>query len=239
MSVRPGPAAPALATPPPPAMTEAGGGAPTKHPAGELLLEYATGAADLPLRILISAHATWCGTCRADIERLRAPGAGYIRGLDDSIGPSRALWRRLQAAIAQDAPARNHDAALRHLGIPLPSPAWAELGSRRALRWRSLFVRGIQWAHVASDEGSGASLYAVRTGKARALPEHLHTSREFNLVLQGGYADARGDYDVGDFVSYEAGSRHRPAMDPAEGCVALIRLEVPNRFLGWRGWFLR
>jgi anti-sigma factor ChrR (cupin superfamily) len=121
----------------------------------------------------------------------------------------------------------------------LPGAAWAELGPRRPLEWRSLLARGIQWASVASDPSNGAALVAVRAARRSVLPAHEHTRVELGVILEGGYADHAGDYDLGDFFTYETGTSHRPRMDAQEGCIALIRLEAPNRFLGWRGWFFR
>lgn len=209
------------------------------HPSPDLLLDYATGGLDLPARVLLAAHIARCERCKVDLERLRAPGAGYLRSLDDSSGPSRVLWQRLQAAIVNEEPARARDGALKAFGIPLPGAAWAELGPRRPLEWRSLLARGIQWASVGGDPDTGSALVAVKAAKRTVLPAHEHTRVELGVILEGGFADHVGDYDLGDFFTYEAGTAHRPRMDPTEGCIALIRLEAPNRFLGWRGWIFR
>jgi anti-sigma factor ChrR (cupin superfamily) len=58
-------------------------------------------------------------------------------------------------------------------------------------------------------------------------------------VLAGGYEDQFGIFETGAFVSYAAGTEHRPFTEPDEECWLLFRLERPNRFLGWQGWLMR
>jgi putative transcriptional regulator len=213
---------------------------PALHPAADLLLDYATGVADLPARVVLAAHLAGCESCRGEVDALRAPAADFLRSLPDARGaarPASALWERLRAAIESESPARAQEPDRAQLGLPLPVAAWAELGPRQPLAWQPLrFSPGVRWASVGSDPSTGSMLVAVQGPKSSSFPAHRHVGQELGVVLEGGYEDATGDYRLGDFFAYEPGTSHQPRTDLEEGCTSLLRLESPNRFLGWRRW---
>lgn len=101
--------------------------------------------------------------------------------------------------------------------------------------WRDTQWPGISWCLLASDsqgeparspsphfatgEGSGGaagkasrpgSTVLIRMAPGCGYPTHLHLGIEDVLVLAGGYRDELGEYGVGAFVRYPAGSRHSP-----------------------------
>jgi putative transcriptional regulator len=53
------------------------------------------------------------------------------------------------------------------------------------------------------------------------------------VVLRGGFSDADGDYQAGDFVVRTAGEVHRPAAWPHSDCLTLSVLDGPIYFQGW------
>ena len=220
-----------------------------KHPSTELLLDFATGELDVPARVLLAAHLSHCGECAENVAALRAPGGRFLKGLasgkfgkSDAAEPPPELWSRLERAIASEqAAASGQDQTTQLGGLPLPNSAWSELREilARPIQWSGGVAKGVEWSNVALDPHSGAALMAVRAGRRRAFPAHEHVSQELGIVLEGGYVDHVGDFTVGDFFAYDAGTRHRPRTEPDEGCVVLVRLQVPNRFLGWRGLLMR
>ncbi len=224
---------------------------PALHPSPDLLLDYATGVADLTGRVVLAAHLGGCAHCREEVEAFRAPAGDFLRSLPaapstpstpsngDAAGSSR-LWEKLKATIESEPPARAREEGRANLGLPLPVAAWAELGSRKPLSWQPLrFSPGIRWAPVLNDPSTGSMLVAVQGRTMSAFPAHRHVGPELGVILEGGYEDQTGDYRQGDFFAYEPGTSHRPWTELEEGCTSLIRLESPNRFLGWRRWIFR
>ena len=61
------------------------------------------------------------------------------------------------------------------------------------------------------------------------MPMHDHGGTEMTLVLQGGFSDADGVYDVGDFIERLPGQVHSPSIDQTEGCLSLITHTEPIR----------
>jgi putative transcriptional regulator len=218
------------------------------HPAEEVLLDYGTGAADLPARVLMSAHLHHCERCRADVESVRAAGGRYLRQLEVSsspnagttaVAPPAALWEKLRASIAAEPSPIEQRAGLAAAGLPLPPRAWVELGLRRPVEWQKLpFSPGVRIAGIGRDAATGATLVALKGPREATFPEHLHVRTEMGVVLEGGYDDHQGEYRQGDFFTNPAGTAHRAWTDLDEGCIAVLRLEAPNRFRGWRRWIL-
>jgi putative transcriptional regulator len=212
--------------------------APLAHPAPELLLSFATGRADLPHRVLLEAHLAGCPDCRAALAETANPGGALLRGLPGAPLPA-ALWERLrQRVAAEPLPARREvPAAL--AGLPLPEAARDELPAIRRLRWHWGFARGARMAGLARDPDTRSVLVIGHIPPRRAFPRHLHVGPEDLLVLTGGYEDEMGHWEAGAYAAYEPGTIHRPVIEPGETCWILLRLEAPNRLLGWQGWVQR
>jgi putative transcriptional regulator len=214
------------------------------HPAEEVLLDFGTGVADLPARVLMAAHLHHCRSCRTDVETVRAAGGRYLRRLGEDLSaaeaqPSAALWAKLRASIAAEPSPVEQRAALDGAGLPLPSSAWVELGLRRPIEWQKLpFSPGVRIAGIGRDAATGATLVALKGPREATFPDHFHVRTEMGVVLEGGYDDHQGEYRQGDFFTNPAGTSHRAWTDLDEGCIAVLRLEAPNRFRGWRRWIL-
>ena len=54
------------------------------------------------------------------------------------------------------------------------------------------------------------------------------------LVLQGGFSDADGDYNAGDFIYRSLNEAHSPRAFADEDCICLAVLDAPLRFTGWK-----
>lgn len=204
------------------------------HPAEEVLLELASGEADLPQRVLIEGHLAACPACHAAAGELARPGGALLRALPGEPLPDH-LWQRVLGEVQR----RQPPAADPFAEIPLAPGARAELASVPAPRWRSVWALGARYAVLARDRGTGAFLIAAHMPPSRAFPRHFHPSREDVVVLSGGYVDEAGRYEAGDYAVYPPGTCHRPATEPDEGCWILSRITEPLRFLGWRGWLQR
>ncbi len=62
----------------------------------------------------------------------------------------------------------------------------------------------------------------VRYAAGSSFSEHRHPGGEEFLVLEGVFADERGDYPAGSYVRNPIGTRHTPFS--REGCTLLVKL---------------
>jgi putative transcriptional regulator len=106
-------------------------------------------------------------------------------------------------------------------------------------RWVRHGLGGAQTAILQEDPTTGASLSLVRLPGGRQAPRHRHLGREWAILLQGGLQDGPAHLRAGDWIAHEPGSQHSPSADPDEECWALVALEKPVRFTGWRGLLQR
>lgn len=202
------------------------------HPSEETLLAVASGHADQTLRLLVEGHLDRCAACRSTVGELSAGGGAMLAALQTEAPPDH-LWQALRERVTAPPPPPSPLAtAYEHL--PLPEGVRQEL-PLRPLRWRSAFVKGLRFSVLMRDAVTGSFLLLGHMSPKKVFPRHVHVGTEDVLVLAGGYEDERGTFEAGAFVSYEPGSQHGPMTEPDEECWTLVRLEQPNRFLGWRG----
>jgi len=203
------------------------------HPSEETLLAVASGHADLPHRVLVEGHLDSCAACRSTVGEISAPGGALLAGLPAESPPA-ALWEQLLARLDVPEPATPGLA-----GIPLPAGARRELPPLGKVRWRWVPAPGARVAALLRDPTTGSVLYLGHMAPRRFFPRHVHLGPEDILVLAGGFQDQYGCFEAGAYASYSPGTQHRPLTEPDEECWTLTRLEKPNLFTGWRGWFQR
>ena len=91
-----------------------------------------------------------------------------------------------------------------------------------AIPWRQTRYDGVRVHFYASDKQTGRVVALIAMAPGCGYPRHRHKGPEEVLVLRGGYADERGEYTAGRFVTYEDGSVHSPrALAGDETCVLL------------------
>lgn len=101
-------------------------------------------------------------------------------------------------------------------------------------RWRRRGLGGGRVAVVLQDERSGASLNLACLPGGRSVPLHEHEGLECSLLLRGSLQDGPAHLRPGDWMAHRPGHQHGPTADPGEECWALVALERPVRFTGWR-----
>jgi putative transcriptional regulator len=210
------------------------------HPTEEILLGLATGNCDLPRRVLVEGHAGGCASCRATLAEMTLAGGALLRGIDGEAPPSR-LWDELRQRVAA-LPAAADGAGAAVAELPLPASVRGELpalASMRRIPWRWALAPGAWYAELARDPWTRSVLLLGYLAPRRAIPAHRHRAQEDVLVLAGGFDDAAGHHEAGEYAVYPAGSEHRPLTEPGQDCWSLVRLEKPNQLLGWRGWLQR
>ena len=102
-------------------------------------------------------------------------------------------------------------------------------------RWIKRGLGGGRVAILQEDPSTGASLSLACLPGGRSTPVHNHLGLECALVLCGALQDGPAHLHAGDWIAHLPGHLHGPAADPGEECWALIALERPIQFTGWRG----
>lgn len=202
--------------------------APAYHPEARRLLAYATGHADLPLRLMIEAHLPNCLACTREVACLSAPGGRVLEAWPEQTPPP-DLLDRIWAQVAW----RQPEAVV---GVPLPAALLADLPPPRSWRWRTMLSGGCRVARLLRDESCGSALFLVHIPPGKRLPFHVHLGDEDSLVLAGGVRLGERLLEAGDWDHMPPGMAHEVWADAHEGCWALSRLEGRGlRLAGWRG----
>jgi putative transcriptional regulator len=202
---------------------------PLHHLGDDDLLDYAAGRFAEPFAVLIAAHLTLCPACRRTVAGFEALGGDAIEAvpsIEMSAGSLDAMLARLDApaTIERALPTPPATGELRHL----PAPLRAFVGA--APRWKK-GMRGFEAFEIgAGRDGVRARLMRIASGCA--MPRHTHGGREMLIVLDGGYQDEIGVYDVGDVAVADSGVVHRPVADAAEGCLCFAVTDAPLKLTG-------
>ena len=92
-----------------------------------------------------------------------------------------------------------------------------------ALAWQPTIDAGVSFHWLRRDTVTNAGALFVRLEPGSRASAHRHLGFEDGLVIQGAFRDQRGEYHVGDFVSYAPGSEHRDfAALGDEPCILFI-----------------
>jgi anti-sigma factor ChrR (cupin superfamily) len=79
----------------------------------------------------------------------------------------------------------------------------------------------MSWLPVSYDRDSGQGSYLIRMEPGAVTIEHEHQGLEEFLILEGDLVDSDGTrFTAGDFVSYEAGTRHNSWSEG--GCLLAV-----------------
>ncbi len=101
-------------------------------------------------------------------------------------------------------------------------------------RWIRHGLNGGKLAVIQRDPVTGASLNLACLPGGRQTPVHNHLGLECALILCGALQDGPAHLRAGDWIAHDPGTLHGPSADPGEECWALISLEKPVQFTGWR-----
>ncbi len=228
---------------------------PTHHPDEAVLLDFASGAADEAVALLIAAHLAWCSACRERVAELERLGGAMLAAIDpvpmaeDTLAAVLARVDRDDGAGRWEVPPDGMpesaaSARSARTGSPfaaggappdgLPWPIATALNGRGLdqLAWRRV-GRGLERCDL--DWGRSATRSVLlRLAPGCRVTAHGHAGRELTLVLVGGFADERGHYLPGDVAVVESGDDHRPVADDGL-CICLSVNEGPLRPAGWVG----
>ncbi len=199
------------------------------------VMRYASGDLDAAFTIVVASHLAMCDECRRAVRLAEAMGG---QCLDDAPAPalSDGAFARLSHAIdadgARDRPAAPADQGIREtLRSDVPLPLRRLVGDTfDDVRWRTI-VPGVQ-RHRIELADTNSSLYMLKIGRGRKMPEHGHGGSEMTLVMRGSYSDVLGRYQAGDIADLDEHVEHQPVVDSDEPCICLVATEEPTRFKG-------
>lgn len=102
-------------------------------------------------------------------------------------------------------------------------------------RWTRRGLGGGRVAVMQKDAATGATLNLACLPGGLSTPVHNHEGLETALILCGALQDGPAHLRAGDWIAHGPGHLHGPTADPGEECWALVTLERPVQFTGWRG----
>jgi len=200
------------------------------HPDIELLTEHAAGALALAQSACVSLHIDRCDHCRRTFGQLTELGAALLENLEPvAVGDSEldAVLARLdeETPLEYDRKTRTRE------GTPAILQRLMQ-GDFSDLNWKSMgSTLRISYLNT-GDPRHEFALYHIRAGGR--IPEHTHRGGEMTLVLEGGFSDAEGSYDEGDFIYRGPDDVHAPTALQSEDCICLAVIDAPLKFTDWR-----
>lgn len=210
---------------------------PAFHPTDEHLLDYATGAQDEAVALLIGTHLALCPACRERAAALDALGGALLEEAGTATLGASALNDCLERLSSGGAPPPPPQIRTRPRDPVVPEPLRSYLGRPLdELPWRNYGPKIREFRMSVGDGGHTVRILRIAAGSA--LPEHRHAGEELTLVLAGGFSYdgrsfARGDVDTADSTVV-----HTPVADADGECVCLAVNTGPLRFTGLFGRLL-
>ena len=195
------------------------------HIPDAVMAAYVAGNLPKAFSLVVATHVSMCDDCRANLHAHEAAGGAVLDSMAEAplSGDLRAqIMGRLDDAIDLD---REEDETPVRDGI-YPGPVMAALKGKKP-KWKRL-GGGVRQCIVDMDREGSARLLHIPAGKP--VPEHRHGGLELTLVLQGGFSDATGHFDVGDVEVANDDLEHVPVADEGVDCICLAATDAPLRF---------
>ena len=183
------------------------------HPDETLLTEFAAGQLSPAVALCIRVHLGFCSRCQQQIDRLMSIGAALFEALPgEPVADS--VFDQIMARIT-----------MKTLLHPVPTPpygrpfqpvfrATAQQGQSAGFcHWKPQWFRFLNMLQLGAQGRYRLSLIKINAG-GRAPP--TVTTGGGGYVLQGGFSDARGHYEAGDFMIMDGFNEHAPAPSKME-----------------------
>ena len=201
------------------------------HPDTRLLNEYSAGTLPLAQSVCVSLHLNYCEQCRHTHQRLQQLGAALFeeqvgQQIDDSL-----LQSVLSRLDEEPAPLRYQTARAGQENCP-PLIQRLMHGQYDDLQWQRI-SSDVRISRLRTgDVDNEFALYHINAGAS--IPMHTHRGTELTLVLEGGFSDRQGHYEVGDFIMRDGQDRHSPTATRDRDCICIGVLDAPIRFTDWK-----
>ncbi|TDG11915.1 transcriptional regulator [Seongchinamella unica] len=200
------------------------------HPDTRLLNEYSSGTLPLAQSVCVSLHLNYCDQCRRAHQQLQQLGSALFEEMapqqvDDSL--LRTVMSRLDDEVQplsyQSTPAAD---------APPPLIQRLMRGDYEDLGWEKV-TSDVRMSRLRTgDIDNEFALYHIRAGAS--IPRHTHKGTELTLVLEGGFSDEEGHYEVGDFIMRDAEQQHSPTATRDRDCICIGVLDAPIKFTDWK-----
>jgi len=210
--------------------------APTHHPQGELLIDYATGALSPAEALVIDVHLEFCADCR-DAARTAFAAGGALLDAIEPMALSPASFQNVLQAI--DGEAVSIESVIRSaptFAVKWPAALRDRLAATGHAPWRNL-PAGFRALRIPFEDES-SRVWVVTAPGGRGPLAHAHIADEWTVVLEGGFTDETGTYAAGDFAHMGVGEQHRMIAEKGEGCVCLLLVREKPRYLTLMGKLL-
>ena len=192
------------------------------HIPDSMLAAYAAGSLPKPFALVVATHVSMCDECRARLLTHQAVG-GAVLETTDEIAVSDDMRADVMALL--DAEFEPEPAPRAREGV-YPGPIMEALKGKQP-RWRKL---GGGVSQCILEMGGEGSVRLLHIPAGRPVPEHTHGGLELTLVLQGGFSDTTGHFDVGDVEIANDDLEHVPTADEGADCICLAATDAPLRF---------
>jgi len=208
------------------------------HLSDVTLLDYAAGALDISMEVVIASHLTLCPVCRAKSAFADSVG-GVMLAAGESSAPRvsalELLAREIDSPDTDTADGIGADTAVSDVPLPL---ARLLPGKLESLEWRRI-APGIKQFNLTQKSRKKGAFKLLRLDPGVVLSEHTHNDLELTLVLKGSYVDEIGRFKSGDIADLDDNVVHQPVVDTDEPCIALIATLSPVRYSGMMGRLLQ
>jgi len=198
-----------------------------------LLLEYASGALDEALSLLVAAYVTLSPQARQTLAHCEALGGALIESGCAPVAMNRdslaAVMARIETGTAT--PPQSTAAAIRTdyiKGKHLPLPLCRHLSTcGEKARWRRL--PGMKMMNIPT-RSADYQLMLLQIAPGGKTSHHSHHGQEITLVLDGAFTDARATYRTGELALCGSETAHAPVACPEQGCICIVALNSPLAF---------
>jgi putative transcriptional regulator len=204
------------------------------HPDADTLVAYASGNLAEGFALVVATHLARCAACRKLTDGFDTVGGVLLDALDPTPLATDAFAQTI-ARVGEQQQAAGQPRDVPHRTAAAAWWQWEPLASYldgRPPRWWRPLGPGIGYSPIKRRGRSGASSILLRISPNAALPLHQHAGTEMNLVLEGGYSDTLGRFEVGDFSCTGIETTHKPVADPDAICITLVALAGPLLFGG-------
>jgi putative transcriptional regulator len=157
--------------------------------------------------------------------------------LEPGGDPLRAILLRLHLGHCETCRERHREQQAIPPSVDPLEALRPHLAPEHQWRWIRRGLGGGRVAVIARNPATGASLNLACLPGGRSTPVHTHQGLECALILCGGLQDGPAHLRPGDWIAHDPGHRHGPTADADGECWALVSLEKPIQFLGWRKAF--
>lgn len=194
------------------------------HIPDALMAAYVSGTLPRPFALVVASHVSMCDDCRANLHAHEAAGGAVL----ESIGEERLsgdLRSKVMGALDEAFDMAPEPAPAKRSGV-FPGPVMEALKGQPP-KWKRL-GGGVRQCIL--DMGAEGSARLLHIPAGNPVPEHSHGGLELTLVLQGGFSDTTGHFDVGDVEVADGDLEHVPVADMEVDCICLAATDAPLRF---------